>query len=249
MTGGRAVEGAWGWAWLHYRSGRALAWALAGAGAAFLMAGRALAGSPEAAGRVYFGLAILLPMALALRAVSRDRRANRWLLIFQAPVTPLGHYLRVLALVFLLCSLLLTTGTAVLAGAAALLGAAASPLWPLLAAALLWSGVLALVTFAASALLPRGDGVVVGLYILASFLQVALLDDLGVRQTSARRAISWLLLPLDPMAEAWRGLTGAGPGPDPGGWAHIALFCAIWLAVACAALARLGRAEMPLRDG
>ena len=239
----------WGWAWLHYRSGRGLAWTLAGAGAAFVLAGRALARSPEAAGRVYLALAILLPLALALRSVSRDRRASRWLLLFQAPVTPLAHYARVLAYILVICWTVLTGGTLLVSGAAALAGHAGSVLWPLLVAALVWSGVLVVVAFAASALLPRGDVALVGLYVLASFLQVALLDDLGIGHPTARRVVSWLLIPLDAMADVWRGLVGVGMGASAAEWGRIGLFCAGWLCVAAAALARLGRAEMPFRDG
>lgn len=241
--------GEWRWAWLHYRAGRGLPWALLGAGAGFVLAWRALAVSAEAAGRVLFTLAILLPMALALRSVSRDRRATRWLLLFQVPVTPLAHYLRVLGFILLLCGGVLSAGTLLLSAGAPLAGQPAATPWPFLAPALLWSGVLALVGFGFSALLPRGDGAAAVLYIVASFLQVGLLDDLGIRAGWARRVASWLLVPLDPMAEAWRAAAGAGAGPLHGGWIWIGLFCAGWLLIAALALARLGRAEMPLRDG
>ena len=229
----RAMRGAVLWSALALLAG---GWAL-------------LSDEPGTVALVYAALAVILTLTLSVGA-SMDRGTARWLLLFQAPVTPLVFYGRALVLRWsLACGLVLVlalahTLVALLADVpftrGALLAMGGVYAWTLILLTVLLAVGCACATWLSP---PNVPAAIVGL-ILLSAVQGVLFTLMSVGDGAIRAVIRYLLLPLDGMgASAW--LIGVPSSPPPlADLVHLALYPVAAVAIALLRLHTLARAEL-----
>lgn len=204
----------------------------------FAMRGRA----DEAFG---YGIHLLLVLTLGLGhgLVSRDRTGSRWLLWFQRPATPLGHYARSFALTMAVATALYWLWLLLLAAMFALHGHA---LPSLLASSSMtgpiWCVLLLSVLVAVSSVVRGFDSLfVIGWFFLTLMSRPALVSlDAPLWAIDASY---YLLLPMDAAVALGEWLRGESPAPALSLWLHLVLNPLAWLSLAAWRIRHLSNAD------
>lgn len=176
-----------------------------------------------------FGAAVLLALALTRGYIAADIREGRWPLLFQNPMHPIAHYARRLTRLMATAAVLL--GIVVAGG---LLGSERIDVRTAVHAWICACAVAAILMSLAAgigSLVRRYELELILLLIVVSGLQVVLANALAL-DNALRDLLRWLLIPLDAMAMLMEQFAGSGTGMTTEYWLQLALYPAVWLAIA-----------------
>lgn len=201
---------------------------------------------PESIANVAFVLGIIVSLALTRGAVGGDRRASRWAVLFQLPVTPMRFYLRTLAI-------RLVFATALIAAASLVWGlvlpfAELRPRALFASVAVTWVGTMVLVVlgFSLACLVRVREQSALLLMLVVSVLQKVILHGWGLDVLPfAEAVLLYTLVPVDPLFELLRVLAFGGPWNGVAAVGQIAFTLAFWLAIAWARLQHFARSDLP----
>ncbi len=226
-TPDQAVQGAW----LSFRYGRSLMPVLRVFLLATTLACVAVARSPSMAQRSMLAVAMILAFGLSRRIIAGDRSTGRCWLLFQRPVSPSAHYLRLVCL----SGGCILTGLIVAAIAMsvtiALAGGESQLVWGSLAGAIVWSYCLFGVGVGISSLMRDGDFEVLILIYLISSFQSVLADQAGLGP-GLTATLERLLFPVDSVFLLWKLFVSGVWSLNGADLAHVLIYPTAWLGVA-----------------
>jgi hypothetical protein len=200
----------------------------------------------ESIGNVALALGIIVSLALTRGAVGGDRRASRWTVLFQMPITPLRFYFRTLAIRLVFATTLIA--------AVSLMWGLALPFTELPARALFasvvvtWLGTLVLVVlgFSLACLVRVREQSALLLMLVVSVLQKVLLHAWGLDVIPfADVVLLYTLFPVDPLFDLLRVLAFGGPWNGAAAVWQVGITLAFWLAIAVARLQYFARSDLP----
>ena len=222
-------------AWLSFRSGRPLRSIVGIALLAIVLAAASVEESPSTVQRAMLIVAMVLVFGFTRRIIAGDRSNGRWWLLFQRPVSPMGHYARMVGF----------AGTCILLGlliAALVLSATISPsggglriVWGSLAGAVVWSSCVFAIGVGISSLVRDHDLELLILFYLVSAAQVLIVQQLNLGLTLST-LLTWLLMPIDSIFLLWEWFVSGVWTLDPSDLAHLIIYPAVWLMIAVARL-------------
>lgn len=201
---------------------------------------------PESIGNVALALGIIVSLALTRGAVGGDRRASRWAVLFQLPVTPMRFYFRTLAIRLVFATTLIAIAS--LVWGLALPFTALPPRALFASVATTWVGTIVLVVlgFSLACVVRVREQSALLLLIVVSLLQKALLRGWGLDVIPfAEVVLLYTLFPVDPLFDLLRVLAFGGQWNGAAAVGQIGVTLAFWLAIAVARLQYFARSDLP----
>jgi len=200
----------------------------------------------ESIGNVALALGIIVSLAMTRGAVGGDRRASRWAVLFQLPVTPMRFYFRTLAIRLVFATTLIA--------AASLVWGLAIPFTELPPRALFasvattWVGTMVLVVlgFSLACVVRVREQSALLLMLVVSVLQKVILHGWGLDVIPfAEVVLLYTLIPVDPLFELLRVLAFGGQWNGVAAVGQTAVTLAFWLAIAWARLRYFASSDLP----
>jgi hypothetical protein len=200
----------------------------------------------ESIGNVALVLGIIVSLALTRGAVGGDRRASRWAVLFQLPVTPLRFYFRTLAIRLVFATILIAAASLVWGLALPFTELQPRALFASVVVTLVGTIVLVILGFSLACLIRVREQSALLLLLVVSVFQKALLHAWGLDVIPfAEVMLLYTLFPVDPVFDLLRVLAVGGSWNAAAAVGQIGLTLAFWLAIAVWHLRHFERSDLP----